>query len=124
MQHIRKAKKPLILAGNGICSAHAEAAFLKLIEKLQFPTQTTWKSVDLMWDNHPLYAGHPGGLGDRGANFIIQECDLLLSLGARIDNSITAFNELEFATNAYKIVVDIDKNELNKFIMKVDEPIC
>lgn len=71
-----------------------------------------------------MYAGHPGTLGDRGANFIIQECDLLLSLGARLDSSITAFNEENFAPKAEKIVVDIDEAELNKFTMKIDMPVC
>lgn len=121
---LKKAKKPLILAGNGIYSSDSVDMFHQMLEKVQIPTQTTWKSIDLMWSNHPLYAGHPGGLGDRGANFIIQECDLLLSLGVRLDNSITAFNEPEFAPKAYKIVVDIDENELKKFVMDIEQPIC
>lgn len=121
---LKEAERPLILAGNGIYTSDSEEMFHKMLGKVQVPTQTTWKSIDLMWSNHPLYAGHPGALGDRGANLIIQECDLLLSLGARLDNSITAFNESEFAPNAYKIVVDIDKNELNKFTMNIDKSIC
>ncbi|NLG04509.1 MAG: thiamine pyrophosphate-binding protein [Clostridia bacterium] len=124
IQKLKKSKKPLILAGNGIYSSDSVDEFHELLQKVQIPVQTTWKSIDVMWDKHPLYAGHPGGLGDRGANFIIQECDLLITLGARLDNSITAFNELEFAPNAYKIVVDIDKNELHKFVMRIDLPIC
>lgn len=124
MTRLKQSKKPLILAGNGIYSSNSTKIFHKMIGRLRIPTQTTWKSIDLLWDDHPLYAGHPGGLGDRGANFIIQDCDFLLSLGARLDNSITAFNESEFAPKAYKVVVDIDQNELNKFVMKIDQPIC
>lgn len=123
VEMLSRAKKPLILAGNGIISANAVETFHKVINKLNIPVQTTWKSIDIMWDKHPLYAGHPGGLGDRGANYIIQECDLLLAIGARLDNSITAFNEAKFAPNATKVVVDIDRHELDKFTMTIDVPI-
>lgn len=123
VEMLPRAKKPLILAGNGIISANAVETFYKVINKLNIPVQTTWKSIDIMWDKHPLYAGHPGGLGDRGANYIIQECDLLLAIGARLDNSITAFNEAKFAPNATKVVVDIDRHELDKFTMTIDVPI-
>lgn len=121
---IKSAKKPLVLAGNGIISAGCEETFYQMADYLGFPVQTTWKSIDLMWEDHALYAGHPGTLGDRGANFVIQECDLLLSFGARLDSSITAFNEENFAPQAEKIVVDIDEAELNKFTMKIDVPVC
>ncbi len=124
LQRLRDAKKPLILAGNGIYTSDAVNDLHKLLQKIQVPVQTTWKSIDVMWDAHPLYVGHPGGLGDRGANFVIQECDLLIALGARLDNSITAFNESDFAPNAFKIVIDIDENELKKFTMHIDMPIC
>ncbi len=124
VKKIKSAKKPLILAGNGIISAGCEETFYETADYLGFPVQTTWKSIDLMWEDHALYAGHPGTLGDRGANYIIQECDLLLSLGARLDSSITAFNEENFAPQAEKIVVDIDEAELNKFTMKIDVPVC
>lgn len=124
IEKLKEAQRPLILAGNGIISAGCEKEFYRLVENLKIPVQTTWKSIDLMWEEHFLYAGHPGTLGDRGANFIIQECDLLLSLGARLDSSITAFNEENFAPKAEKIVVDIDEAELNKFTMKIDMPVC
>lgn len=123
IERLKTAQKPLILAGNGIYTSDGVAQFQKMLKLLSIPVQTTWKSIDLMYEKHPLYAGHPGGLGDRGANFIIQECDLLLSLGCRLDNSITAFNEAEFAPNAYKVVVDIDEHELEKFTMKIHESI-
>lgn len=124
IKKIYSARKPLILAGNGIISAGCEDAFYRMIEHLNIPVQTTWKAIDLMWEEHPLYAGHPGTLGERGANFIIQECDLLISLGARLDSSITAFNEENFAPKAEKIVIDIDEAELNKFTMKINMTVC
>lgn len=121
---VANAEKPIILAGNGIYSSGATEGFKKMLERVCVPVQTTWKSVDLMYEDDPLYVGHPGGLGDRGANLAIQKCDLLLSLGARIDNSITAFNEEHFSPNSRKIVVDIDVNELNKFTMQIDRKYC
>ncbi len=111
-------RKPLILAGNGIKLSNAEQEFYKFIDKLQVPVQTTWKTVDLIEENHPLYAGHPGIMGDRGANFVLQSCDLLIILGSRLDTSITAFNHANFGINAKKIMVDIDEHEIDK--MKID----
>lgn len=114
---IQESKKPLILVGNGVKSAGAEQILEKFLEKVSIPICTTWKSLDMFAEDHPLYVGHPGGMGDRGANFILQESDLLIILGSRVDNSITAFNELNFAPKAKKIIVDIDINEINKFVM-------
>lgn len=117
---LKNSKQPLILAGNGIKLSRAEDEFFKLIDKFQIPVLTTWKSIDLMDENHPLYAGHPGIMGDRGANYILQSCDLLIILGSRLDPSITAFNHANFGKNAKKIMVDIDCNEINKMQMDID----
>lgn len=119
---LRQSKKPLLLAGNGIKLAGGEAALERLLEKLPVPVQTTWKSIDLMGEDHPLYAGHPGIMGDRGANLILQEADLLLSVGSRLDTSLTAFNENNFAKCAKKVIVDIDQNELNR--MQMEKNVC
>lgn len=117
---LKNSKKPLILAGNGIKLASAENNFYKLINKLQIPILTTWKSIDMLDENDPLYAGHPGIMGDRGANFILQSSDLLIILGSRLDTSITAFNHKNFGRNAKKVMVDIDKNEINKMQMNIN----
>lgn len=109
---LKQAEKPLLLAGNGIKLSGSEAALECLLEHLPIPVQTTWKSIDLMGEDHPLYAGHPGIMGDRGANLILQEADLLIAIGSRLDTSLTAFNEKNFAKCAKKVIVDIDPNEL------------
>lgn len=116
----KDAKRPLILAGNGIKLANAEKEFYSLIDKLKIPVLTTWKSIDLLDEKHSLYAGHPGGMGDRGANYILQSCDLLIVLGSRLDTSITAFNHKNFGKNAKKIMIDIDKQEIDKMQMDID----
>lgn len=124
ISRLAASERPVILAGNGIYSSGACNLFEEFESHISIPVQTTWKALDLSYEEHPLFAGHPGLLGDRGANFIIQRSDLFLSLGARVDNSITAFNEKMFAPDAYKIIVDIDKNELKKFSMNIDMAIC
>lgn len=122
---IKSSTQPLVLAGNGIKLAGAEEEFYKLINKLNIPVLTTWKSIDLIEEEHPLYAGHPGGMGDRGANFILQSADLLIVLGSRLDPSITAFNHGNFGKNAKKIMIDIDEHEINKMDMNIDvKAIC
>jgi acetolactate synthase I/II/III large subunit len=117
---LKNAKQPLILAGNGIKLAKAEESFYELINTLQIPVLTTWKSIDLLEENNDLYAGHPGGMGDRGANYILQSSDLLIVLGSRIDPSITAFNHKNFGKNAKKVMVDIDEHEIDKMQMDIE----
>lgn len=117
---IRKSNKPLILAGNAVITSDSVDRFLELVQVLEIPVMTTWKSMDMMEEEHQLYVGHPGIMGDRGANFIIQDCDLLLVLGSRLDTSITAFNEKDFARKAKKIIVDIDRCEIDKLDMDIE----
>ncbi|MCR5154919.1 MAG: thiamine pyrophosphate-binding protein [Lachnospiraceae bacterium] len=118
---LTSSKRPLILLGNGIKLSGATEKAYELIEKMDLPAQTTWKTIDMLAEDDPHYVGHPGGMGDRGANLILQQCDLLLSVGSRLDTSLTAFNDANFAKNAKKIIVDIDKNELLR--MKMDKEI-
>lgn len=119
---LRESRKPLLLAGNGIKLSGGEAELERLLDRVMLPVQTTWKSIDLMGEDHPLYAGHPGIMGDRGANLILQEADLLISVGSRLDTSLTAFHEKNFAKCAKKVIVDIDSNELAR--MEMDREVC
>ena len=116
---LQQAKKPVILAGNGIKLADATEDFYKLLEVLPIPVLTTWKTIDMLGEEDELYVGHPGGMGDRGANLILQSADVLLSIGSRLDTSLTAFNEPHFGMSAKKIVVDIDQHELDR--MKLEQ---
>lgn len=111
---LKQAQKPLILAGNGIKLADAQEELWGLLKILPIPVQTTWKTIDMFGEDEPLYVGHPGAMGDRGANLILQQADALLVIGSRLDTSLTAFNEPNFGKNADKIIVDIDKQELNR----------
>ena len=111
---LKKAKCPLVLVGNGVKLAGADALIRKLVHDFSLPVQTTWKTIDMFDEQDQCYVGHPGAMGDRGANFILQKADLLISVGSRLDTSLTAFNDKDFARNAKKVIVDIDDNELRR----------
>jgi acetolactate synthase I/II/III large subunit len=121
---LNQAQKPVILAGNGIRLSGILQEFLNLIEKLNIPILTTWKAADFLPENHPLYVGRPGAVGQRGANFTQQNADWILIIGARLDLGQTAYSYENFARNAKKIIVDIDPAELSKLKMKISLTIC
>lgn len=120
IEKIQTAKRPVILAGTGIRLANAHDEFIRCIEKLQIPVVTAWNAHDVLWDEHPLYCGRPGTVGTRGGNFIVQNCDLLLVLGCRMNIRMISYNYKDFAKDAFKIIVDIDKNELKKPTIHAD----
>lgn len=111
---IEKAKRPVVLAGFGIRSSGAEKELYKLIKLLGFPVVTSWSGFDLLPNNCPLRVGEIGVYGNRAANFTIQNADLLLSIGSRLDTRQTGGKPETFAREAKKIIVDIDKAELDK----------
>lgn len=124
IEHLNAAERPVLLAGNGIRLARAVNAFEELIKALNIPVLTTWNGIDLIEETHPLYFGRPGGLGHRYANFMQQNSDFFLSIGARLNLLQTGYNFNGFAREAYKIMVDIDKNELFKINVRPDLPVC
>lgn len=123
IEKIKSAKRPAILAGTGIRLAHAYDEFLQFVDKMNIPVMTAWNAHDLLPQDHPLNHGRPGTVGNRGGNFIVQNCDLLLVLGCRMNIRIVSYNYKDFAKDAYKIVVDIDENELKKPTVTPDLPV-
>ena len=121
---LNKADRPVLLAGNGIRMADAIPEFEELVKALNIPVLTTWNGIDLIEEENPLYYGRPGGLGHRYANFIQQNSDLFLSIGARLNLLQTGYNFDGFAREAFKIMVDLDENELHKTNVRPDLPIC
>ena len=111
---LNASKRPLILVGNGVKLSDAQEELYRLAETNTIPLLVTWKTIDMFDYNHPLNFGSPGLMGNRAANFIVQNCDLLLILGSRLDTSLTAFNSSDFGRNAKKIMVDIDEAEIRK----------
>ena len=120
LELISKAERPLVLAGHGVRLAGAATAFRAWVEKFGIPVVSTWNALDLLPYDHPLYVGRPGVVALRAPNFAVQNCDLLISIGSRLDNIITAYNPRGFARNAKKVVVDVDHNEIDKLDMDID----
>jgi acetolactate synthase I/II/III large subunit len=119
LARIRAAKRPVILAGTGVRLADALDEFRQLTEKLQIPVTTAW-THDLIASNDPLYCGRPGTIGDRAGNFTVQNADLILVLGSRLNVRQVSYNWQSFAPRAYKIQVDIDAPELDKPLVRPD----
>lgn len=123
LEKIAAAKRPVVFAGGGVRLSGQHAAFIRLMEKLGIPVVTGWNAHDAIWDAHPTYAGRPGTIGDRAGNFTVQNADLLLILGSRLNIRQVSYNWNTFAREAYKIWVDIDENELKKPTVKADMPV-
>jgi len=109
-----KSKKPVIILGGGLKYSKSENLINKFLSKCKIPIVTTWSGCDLIDHENLHYIGNIGVYGSRAANFTIQNSDLVLCLGSRLDTRVTGGVPKNFARNAYKIVVDIDKYELNK----------
>lgn len=120
LEKLKNARQPVILAGTGIRLSGVYEEFLKVIDALQIPVVTAWNAHDLLWDEHPLYCGRPGTVGNRGGNFVVQKADCILILGCRCNIRQISYNYKCFAENAYKIMVDIDANELSKPTLQID----
>ena len=123
MARIRSAQRPVVFAGSGVRLSGAHDDFLHLIDKLGVPVVTGWNAHDVLWNAHPLYAGRPGTVGDRGGNMVTQSADLLLVLGSRLNIRQVSYNWQTFAREAYKIWVDIDPVELRKPTVVPDMPV-
>lgn len=119
---IETSKKPLIVAGNGIHLGNAENDFLQLVKQLQIPVVATWNAKDLFSIDDELYVGNFGLLGERAANFAIQQADLLIVLGSRLSIPVTGYNTKDFSPNSKKIMVDLDENEIFKHTLTIDYP--
>ena len=100
--------------GHGIKSSKSQKLAIELIKYSNIPVCVTWPMIDLLAFDDPLYVGRPGVVAKRNANLTIQNCDLLISIGARLDRIVTAFNSDNFAKNAEIYCIDIDKAELKK----------
>lgn len=119
LELLAHARRPMLQAGHGVRLAGATARLRGLVETLGIPLATTWNAMDILPWAHPLNAGRPGIVAPRSANFAVQDCDLLLSVGCRLDNVITAYNPRGFARSARRVVVDVDRHEIDKLDMDI-----
>lgn len=123
LEKIRKAKRPVFHAGYGIRLSGGYEAFRAVADKLNIPVVTYWNAIDLIEDDHPLYTGRAGNMGDRPGNWAIQNADLILAVGTRISIRQVGYNWKTWARAAEVIMVDIDKAELKKPTLHVEMPI-
>jgi len=120
---IREAKRPVMLPGTGIRAAGMYEPFLALAETLGIAIAPAWNAQDLVPDEHPLYVGRPGTVGDRSGNFAVQAADLLLVVGCRLNIRQISYNYAGFAPGAKKIMIDVDAAELFKPTISIDMPV-
>ncbi len=120
---LKKAKRPVFLAGQGIRIAEARHSFLDTVGIMGIPVVSSFCGYDLIPSDHPLFAGRIGTIGGRAGNFVLQNADLVLCVGSRNNIRQVSYNWKCFARNGMKIVVDIDPAELEKPTVRPDFPI-
>lgn len=118
-------ERPLLLIGHGVRLSNAQKKLRKFIEKSKIPSVFTWNACDILEFESRYYVGKPGNVATRAANFAIQSCTMLVSIGARLDNITTAYNIKNFARKAkIKWVLDIDENQLNVCELSGAKKLC
>ena len=111
---LASAQRPVVLAGGGVRAAGQHDAFLDFVDSLQVPVVTAWNAHDLIWDDHPLYAGRPGTVGNRSGNFAVQNADVVVVLGCRLNIRQIGYAWETWARSARVVMVDVDAAELSK----------
>ena len=120
LEKLSSARRPVIFAGAGIRISKQYEQFMQLIDSLGIPVVTGWNAHDALPNTNRCYAGRPGTVGDRAGNFTVQNADFLLVLGSRLNVRQVSYNWKNFASRAYKVMVDVDRAELDKPTLNMD----
>jgi acetolactate synthase-1/2/3 large subunit len=120
---LKQSRRPLILAGAGVRLAGAMDTLRHFCQQHQVPLLTSRLGMDVVDYDFPLFVGRPGTYGDRPANFAIQNCDLLLTIGCRLGLGLVGHDYGDFARHAKKVMVDVDEHELIKPSVVPDVPV-
>src|SRR5579871_1336362 len=120
LRRLASAERPMILVGSGVHVAGVRELFQRTAERLGVPVALAFTAPDALPTSHPLVCGRPGTVGDRAGNFAVQNADLLLVLGSRLNIRQVSYNWENFARGAFKIQVDIDPAELAKPTVRPD----
>lgn len=123
LKKIEQAERPVIYFGNGVHLAHAEDDLIRMAESLGIPVVAGFNAHDVLPWEHGLYIGRPGTIGDRAGNYAVQNADLLLIIGCRLNIRQTGYDWKSFAREAYQIMVDIDAAEMEKPNLRIAEKI-
>ena len=113
VERLRRADRPVLLLGGGVSRAAAQRA-ASHFGRMGIPIATTWNGADRIAADHPLYVGRPNTWGQRSANLVVQQADLLVALGTRLGMQQTGFNWQSFVPVGQVVQVDIDPAELYK----------
>jgi acetolactate synthase-1/2/3 large subunit len=112
---LNSSKRPVVLGGHGVKLSQSETLFNKFVNTHNIPTVLSWSAVDLLESDSVNNFGRPGVQGQRHANFIVQNSDLLIVLGSRLSLLQTGYSRKDFAPHAHIIHIDIDSSETKKF---------
>lgn len=114
LDKISESKRPVIIAGHGIRISDAKLEFKELVQKLKIPVLLSWSAIDVLPDNNKYNFGRSGVMGERSSNFIVQNSDLVITLGSRLSLLQTGYDLNDFANKANLIINDIDSAEAEK----------
>lgn len=117
---MKQAKRPVFWLGHGIRLAGGQDLIPELLNLSPFPTLMSWAGIDMLADDHPLNYGRAGVYGNRAANFVVQNADLVIAIGTRLAIPMIGYEHSEFAREAKLVQVDVDQDELDKLADMVD----
>lgn len=123
LEELHGAERPVVLVGSGVRIAGVHQEFLEFLEQRGVPVVTGWNAHDAVPDDHPLYVGRPGTVGDRGGNFAVQTADYVLVLGCRLNIRQISYNWKAWARHARVAMVEIDRAELAKPTLSLHRPV-
>jgi acetolactate synthase-1/2/3 large subunit len=123
VKKIRAAHRPVLWLGNGIRLANAAQMVKPAVERLGIPTLVSWAGIDMIDSDHPLVYGRAGVYGQRCANFVLQNADLVATIGTRMAIPQIGYVHDELAREAEFLVVDVDRDEAMKLGERVSLPI-
>lgn len=123
LEKIKNAKRPVLYAGIEIRTSGTYELFERLVEKLNIPVVTTFDSIDLLPENHPLYFGRAGDVANRYGNWAVQNSDFLLVLGNRLGIRQVSYATETWAREAFVVMVHEDPLELLKPVVHVELPV-
>ena len=123
---LENSSKPVLILGSGLNFSLNREYVIDLLREVDLPIATTWGAKDMVHSSNQMLLGTFGTHGSRLANKVINESDLIISIGSRLDLKATGSPPSSFAPNAKKIMFDIDESELGKFTgtgMTIDLPL-
>lgn len=121
LEALKLSKRPVFLVGGGVSSSNARKLFRQVAKQIRIPVVSSFNGCDTIYRENDMHIGPIGPCGQRSANFVVQNSDLIISIGCSLGFSTTGFSQKDFAPNAKIIAIDIDEEELRKPGLKYDK---